>query len=86
MRIDKFLKVSRIIKRRTVAKDITNEERIYINNNLAKPSKEVKVGDVVQIHFGNKVVTIKIKSINEFANKETASSMYELISEEKIEQ
>ena len=84
MRIDKFLKVSRIIKRRTVAKDITNQERIYINDNLAKPSKEVKVGDIVKIVFGNKIVTIKIKSINEFASKEQAATMYDLISEEKI--
>jgi len=84
VRIDKFLKVSRIIKRRTVAKDITNQERIYINDNLAKPSKEVKVGDIVKIVFGNKIVTIKIKSINEFASKEQAATMYDLISEEKI--
>lgn len=83
MRIDKFLKVSRIIKRRTVAKDITNEDRIFINDKLAKPSTEVKINDIVKICFGNKIVTIKVKNINDFSTKENATSLYELISEEK---
>ena len=84
MRIDKFLKVSRIIKRRTVAKDITNEERIFINDKMAKPSTEVKVNDIVKIYFGNKIVTIKVKNISDFTTKENALSLYELISEEKV--
>lgn len=84
MRIDKFLKVSRIIKRRTVAKDITNEDRIFINDKLAKPSTEVKINDIVKIYFGNKIVTIRVKNINDVSTKENALSLYELISEEKV--
>ena len=85
MRIDKFLKVSRIIKRRTVAKDILEQERIYINDKLVKPSKEVNINDVVKIVFGNKIVTIKVLSINEYASKNDAHLMYEILSEEKLE-
>ena len=84
MRIDKFLKVSRIIKRRSVAKDVSEQERIYINDKVAKPSKEVNVGDTVKIVFGNKIVTIKVKNTIEHQTKETAELMYDLIKEEKI--
>ena len=86
MRIDKYLKVSRIIKRRTVAKDIVDADRIYVNDRLAKPSHQLKIGDVITIHFGNKKVIIRVKALDEKVNKEAASSLYELISEEKINQ
>lgn len=81
MRIDKFLKVSRIIKRRTLAKEVTKEERILVHNTRVKPSYHVKIGDIVTIIFGNKEITIKILSTNEFTKKEDASLMYELVSE-----
>ena len=79
MRIDKYLKVSRLIKRRTVAKEVADHDRIYVNNVLAKPSKEVKIGDLVTLHLGLKIITIKITSTT--LSKD--SEMYELISEEK---
>ncbi len=84
MRIDKYLKVTRIIKRRTVAKDIVSAERIYVNNRLVKPSYQLKIGDIITICFGNKKVTVKVISLSEHTNKETATSLYEIISEEKI--
>jgi len=85
MRVDKFLKVSRLIKRRSVAKDITEQDRIYINEKLAKPSSQVKPGDTLKIVFGNKIVVVKINNVNEHASKEESSLMYQLIQEEKQE-
>lgn len=84
MRIDKFLKISRIIKRRVVAKEVTEQERIYINDRPVKPSKEVKIGDIVKILFGNKIVTIKVLDLNEKATKISSSSLYELVNEEYL--
>ena len=86
MRIDKYLKVTRIIKRRTVAKDIVSAERIYVNDRLVKPSYQLKLGDIITICFGNKKVVIRVLALNEHANKDTATSLYELIKEEKIDQ
>lgn len=63
MRLDKYLKVSRIIKRRTVGKELASQERVYVNDKLAKPSKEVKVGDIIKIVFGNREITVEIKAI-----------------------
>lgn len=85
MRIDKYLKVSRVIKRRTLAKEVTESERILVNNKVVKPSYNVKIGDLITIEFGNKDVTIKVLSINELTKKQDASSMYELVSEKEKE-
>ena len=84
MRIDKYLKVTRIIKRRTVAKDIVSAERIYVNDRLVKPSYQLKIGDIITICFGNKKVVVKVTNLSEHANKETATTLYEVISEDKI--
>lgn len=81
MRIDKYLKVSRIIKRRTLAKDVTNEERILVNDRQVKPSYQVKIGDIITILFGNKEVKVRVLNTNEFVKKEEALLMYELVSE-----
>ncbi len=81
MRIDKYLKVSRIIKRRTLAKEATDSERILVNNKQVKPSYNVKIGDIVTILFGNKEVTIKVLNTNDSSKKADASLMYELIDE-----
>lgn len=81
MRIDKFLKVSRIIKRRSVAKDATEAERILVNNKIVKPSYQLKVGDIVTILFGNKEVTIKVLELLDSTKKQDTEKMYELISE-----
>ena len=81
MRIDKYLKVCRIIKRRTLAKEVTESERILVNNKIVKPSYQVKIGDLITIGFGNKDVVIKVLSIDEYTKKQDANSMYELVSE-----
>ncbi|NLC95689.1 MAG: RNA-binding S4 domain-containing protein [Bacilli bacterium] len=84
MRIDKYLKVSRLIKRRTVAKEVAEHERIEINNKIAKPSSEVKVGDLVTITYGNKRVTFRVTQISESSKKADAENMYEIVSEERL--
>lgn len=85
MRLDKFLKVSRLIKRRTLAKEVADQGRIQLNGQVAKASTEVKVGDELQIRFGNKLVTVVIDSIAEHARKEDAKEMYRLLKEEKVD-
>lgn len=84
MRLDKFLKVSRLIKRRTLAKEVADQGRIQLNGQVAKASTDVKVGDELQIRFGNKLVTVVIDSIAEHARKEDAKEMYRLLKEEKV--
>ncbi|MGL4818708.1 MAG: RNA-binding S4 domain-containing protein [Bacilli bacterium] len=83
MRLDKYLKVSRIIKRRTVAKEVCDQGRIQINGATAKASTEVKVGDELCIRFGNKDVYVTVTSVQSHASKEDAKAMFELIREEK---
>ncbi|MBQ3754947.1 MAG: RNA-binding S4 domain-containing protein [Clostridia bacterium] len=79
MRIDKFLKISRVIKRRTVAADACDGGRIEINGKVAKPSKDVKVGDVVSVSFGNNTMKFEVLSIDEHQTKQSAESMYRLL-------
>ncbi|WP_232699027.1 RNA-binding S4 domain-containing protein [Brevibacillus daliensis] len=81
MRLDKFLKVSRLIKRRTLAKDVCDQGRVIINERAAKASSNVKVGDSISIRFGQKVVTVKVEEIKENARKDEAASMYTVIGE-----
>lgn len=83
MRLDKYLKVSRLIKRRQLAKDASNSERILLNGKLAKPSKEVNIGDVITIIFGKKIVEVKITKLIDSTKKDDALLMYELISEKE---
>ena len=63
MRLDKYLKISRLIKRRTMAKEASNNERILVNGQIAKPSKEIKINDLITISFGKKELTVKVTSI-----------------------
>ncbi|MDO4518307.1 MAG: RNA-binding S4 domain-containing protein [Bacillota bacterium] len=79
MRIDKFLKNSRIIKRRTVAKDACEQGRILVNDKIAKPGTEVKVGDVIDITFGNGSLKARVDEIIESCRKEDAPKMYTVI-------
>ena len=79
MRLDKYLKVSRLIKRRTVANDVADAGRIYVNGKAAKPSYAVKVGDVIEITFGNKPVKVKVLSVEDNVRKDVAREMYEAI-------
>ena len=76
MRLDKYLKVSRLIKRRTVANEACDGERIVVNGKQAKASYQVKIGDVIEIQFGQRLVKVEVISINEHATKADASAMY----------
>lgn len=86
MRIDKYLKVSRIIKRRTLAKEATSGERILVNDRQVNPSYIVKIGDIITILFGNKQVKVKVLNTNETIKKADACLMYELIEEKVLEE
>ncbi len=79
MRIDKFLKNSRIIKRRTIAKEACIQERVKINEKIAKPSDEVSIGDIVEINFGNNDMKIRVENLTEGAKKKDADEMYKNI-------
>ena len=75
MRLDKYLKVSRIIKRRTVANEACDSGRVMLNDKVARASAEVKVGDVIEIAFGNKSVKVRVTSVQETIRKEDAKEM-----------
>ena len=79
MRLDKFLKVSRIIKRRTVAKDACDKGIVVINGKDAKSTTEVKIGDVLEITFGEKKMKFKVNEIREHVLKAEAKEMYEIV-------
>ena len=79
MRIDKFLKNSRIIKRRTVAKEACEQGRITINDKPAKPGTEVKIGDEIFIQFGNGSLKVEVSALTESCRKEDAAGMYIVI-------
>lgn len=85
MRLDKFLKVSRLIKRRTLAKEVADQGRITINGNKAKASSVVEVGDEMTIQFGQKKVTIQVNMLKEAVKKDEADRLYKVIKEEPIE-
>ena len=80
MRIDKFLKVSRIIKRRTVAKDVCDGGKVKINGRVAKAGSDVAVGDEIEIQFGEKLVRARIKEVRETVPAKEADTLYELLS------
>lgn len=82
MRLDKFLKVSRLIKRRTVAKDVSDQGRVLLNGKEAKPGTVVKPGDELTIGYGQKIVTVRVERLSESAKKEDAEGMYTVLKEE----
>lgn len=84
MRLDKFLKVSRLIKRRSVAKEVADKGRILINGKQAKSSSTVKVGDEMTLQFGNKTVVVRIDKIVETTKKDEAQDMYTIVSETSV--
>lgn len=85
MRLDKYLKVSRIIKRRTIAKEVADKGRIKINGVLAKSSTDVKIDDEIEIRFGTKLLTVKVLDMKDSTKKEDALKMYEILKETRIE-
>ncbi|MBD1372456.1 RNA-binding S4 domain-containing protein [Hazenella sp. IB182357] len=85
MRLDKFLKVSRLVKRRTLAKEVCDKGRVTINDKEAKAGTNVAVGDELTIRFGNKAVTVRVEGLKETAKKDEASDLYKLVKEEKLQ-
>ena len=79
MRLDKYLKVTRLIKRRTVANEACDTSRLVVNGKVAKASYNVKIGDEIQISFGDRSLTVRVLSIAESIHKSDAASMYEVI-------
>jgi ribosomal 50S subunit-recycling heat shock protein len=84
MRLDKFLKLSRLIKRRTVAKDVSDQGRVEINGKEAKASSHVKVGDEITVRYGNKLVTVRVEILHESPRKEQSTEMYTVIREQSV--
>ena len=82
MRLDKYLKVSRLIKRRTVANDACDGARISVNGRVQKASYDVKLGDIITSAFGTKTVSVKVLDIKESTKKSDSVGMYEIVSEE----
>ncbi len=83
MRLDKYLKVSRIIKRRTVAKEACESGRVSINNKVAKAGTDLKEGDIIEITFANKKLKAKVLNLSDHVRKEAASTMYEILEGEE---
>ena len=81
MRLDKYLKVSRIIKRRTVAKEACDGGRVTVNGKVAKAGAEIKEGDIMEIRFGNRVGRYEITDVKEVVRKENAAEMYRVLEE-----
>jgi len=79
MRLDKFLKVSRLIKRRTIANQVCENGRVSLNNKVAKPSTKVAIGDIIEITFGDQISKIKVIDISEHVRKEEAKELYEIV-------
>ena len=80
MRLDKFLKNSRIIKRRTVAKDACEQGRVEVNGRVAKPGQDLKIGDEIRITFGSNVLQVRVLAMPESVRKEDAETLYEVVS------
>ena len=85
MRIDKWLKVSRILKRRTISQELAKNDRVEINGKVVKPSHEVRVGDEVSVRFGSRRLTVRVCSAEDVKRKAEAAEMYEVLKEEYIE-
>ncbi len=82
MRIDKYLKNARLIKRRTIAKEACDQGRILVNHKEAKPGTEVKVGDEISIRMGSKATVVRITALEEHVTKEGAKLLYEVVGED----
>lgn len=85
MRIDKYLKTARILKRREAAKELALQKRVWINGRLAKPGIEVEIGDVIRLRFGNRILTVKVEDIQKQVSKANAALLFSVVSEEKVD-
>lgn len=83
MRLDKYLKVARVLKRRVVAKELAEKERLKINDRIAKASNEVNIGDTITIEFGHRHLKVRVLDIKEHVKKEESTLLYEIVDDEK---
>ena len=83
MRLDKFLKVSRIIKRRTLSKEMSEASRVKVNGKVAKPSTQLKIDDIIEVEFGRSTLVVKVKELREHVLKDDSHMLYEIIEEKK---
>lgn len=86
MRLDKYLKTARILKRREAAKELALQSRIWINDRIAKPSSEVHIGDQIRIRFGYRLLEIQVLDIQKQVSKQNTQTLFEVIKEEKIDE
>ncbi|KYP81943.1 RNA-binding S4 domain-containing protein [Ferroacidibacillus organovorans] len=84
MRLDKYLKVSRLIKRRTLAKEVCDSGRVNVGGRVAKAGTEVAVGDVIELRFGSRTMAVRVEKIAENARKEVAHEMYTVLSDNRL--
>ncbi|OCN03974.1 hypothetical protein A4S06_04055 [Erysipelotrichaceae bacterium MTC7] len=85
MRLDKYLKVARILKRRSVSKELADQERVLVNGRRAKPATNVEIGDTITIQFGNRELTVKVLDTPKQVSKNDATLMFEIIEEKRID-
>ena len=81
MRLDKYLKVSRLIKRRTVANEACDGGRVAVNGKVVKASYDVKIGDIIEIRFGSRVLNIRVTDVREQVGKSDAATLYEVVTQ-----
>ena len=86
MRLDKFLKVSRIIKRRTLSKEMSEASRVKVNGKVAKPSTKLKIGDIIEIEFGRSILVVKVNELRDHVLKDDSHMLYDIIEEKKKEE
>ncbi|MBE6889610.1 MAG: RNA-binding S4 domain-containing protein [Oscillospiraceae bacterium] len=79
MRLDKYLKVSRLIKRRTVANEACDAEKVVVNGKIARASYDVKIGDIIEINIGAKPLKVRVTDVKEYTKKEDAAALYEVV-------
>ncbi|GGE21770.1 hypothetical protein GCM10011571_24850 [Marinithermofilum abyssi] len=84
MRLDKFLKVSRLVKRRTLAKEVCDQGRVEVNGRTAKAGTDLSVGDEITIHYGNKTLRVRVDSLQETTRKSEAGDLYTILAEQHI--
>ena len=86
MRLDKFLKVARILKRRTISKELAANQRVIVNGKIAKPSTDIKPGDVIEVIFGLRSLTVRVLEVRDVVRKNEASDLYEVVEEKILEE
>ena len=86
MRLDKFLKVARILKRRTVSKELAANQRVIVNGRIAKPSTDIKAGDIIEVVFGQRSLTVRVLEVKDIVRKNEASDLYEVVEEKYLEE